>query len=324
MQREKNMKTLIVPCCGATYIDGVPNWLARHPNGKFLINECILDSLVLRPDRIIITISKAYNRAYNAQESLIKIFSIIHQNPEILILNDPTSGPAETIYQTLIKKNVNGNIIIKDSDVKLSITEITEPNFVVGIDLMCTDSFPDIRNKAFLKINESKIILDIIEKQINSSKVCFGMYGFSSSEDFLITYESLMDKNYGMNKLYVSNIIAYLIGAKDRVFYYSEAINFEDWGSPYSWGKLVAEYGTYFININLIPSKNDELLKLNMQGARLIFYTPLPSSKYTKLRKMLQKIGFFNFDILTNCQYGRRYLIDSSDDLSKVLLGGYK
>lgn len=302
-------------------IDGIPNWLAKHPNGKYLISECISDSQILDYERIVISILAEDNEKYHAKAALERIVAKIVPTPEIVVLEERTSGPAETVYQTIKKAGIAGSIVIRDSDVKLLVSTIAHANFIIGIDLMeCSSELPDIRSKAFLKVNENGIILDVIEKQVSSNKICYGMYGFSNCLDFVDAYEALCDFNYDMTQLFVSNIIAYLIGTKDQIFHYIQAQDYEDWDSRQSWNRLKRRFSTYFINLDAkgIEHNFPKLRILEDNGAQLVFYSALPHIQRERAELTLKQNGFAVPRVLMECNCGEYYLINAASQLEAV------
>lgn len=317
-------KTVIIPCCGNSFIEGEPIWLARHPNGQYLICQCIADTLVTKPDRIIITILRQHNEKYRAMERLKEILAQVDPAPDILILDNLTEGPAETVYKTIQSMDVHGSIVIRDSDVKLSIAAPEYEDFIAGVDVMDPQNvLPDIRKASFLSINENGVILDVMEKQISSSKICMGMYGFSQSEDFIRAYDELIEPNYEMHKLYVSNIITYLIGAKRKIFHYQPVIRYEDWGLPHIWRQLSARLGTYFVDFELINYEYAQLRQLEGMGAQIIFYTAAPKAAVIKMQERLEEYGFERAVILPQCQNGDMRVINSTDTLKDCLMRAY-
>ena len=228
------MSTLIIPCAGDAKLDGIPTCIARHPDGKYLFEKCITGVNLTTVDRIIFTISARDNVEYNI-ESKIKAAEL--GNVEVCVLDRKTRGPAETIYRTIKQMKVAGQFLIKDVDNSTSVPKLEQASFVAGLDVFDYD-IRNLKTKSFITVNEQNNILDIIEKQIKSNNICVGLYGFKSAEDFLNAYEALLDPNYGIEKLYVSHVITYLIGRYNRIFQYVKVENFESYGTQDEWDEL--------------------------------------------------------------------------------------
>lgn len=270
------MRTLIIPCAGRSTIDNVPKYLAMHPEGKYLFEKCIEGINSKKYTRIIYTILKQDAEVYMSEE-LIK--SKLSGYPvEVCVLDNFTSGPAETVYFTLMQMHVQGSFVVKDSDNYVQVNDYVYENFVAGLDLMKYEKdIYNIRNKSFIILNEQKQILDILEKQLRSDTICLGMYGFHSVEDYIFAYNRLNDKNYKIKKLYISHVISYLIGYSGKVFYYIPAVEYENWGNARDWNRVKRLYATYFINADGIEFDNidtqNALKILSENGAKMIFYT---------------------------------------------------
>lgn len=316
------MKTLIIPCCGLAMIANQPNYLAKHPNGRFLLQECVDDVRILAPDRLVIPVLREHDNTYSSAKFIQSILKDAQPTPEVVILKERTGGPAETVYHTIQAADIEGGIIIHDADVKLRIDAPPPADFVVGIDLMqCGAELLNIRNKAFLKINEDNIILDVIEKQIVSNHAAFGMYSFSKASDFVDAYTELTDVNYQIDKLYVSNIIAYLIGVQNKVFHYIQANSFEDWDDQHNWQRLKNRFGTLFVNADhLFPKYLDQLSLLVERGAQLIFYSSCHLSEAEALQAELSSARLGNYQLITDCQNGMKKLLTTPDDIEQQIL----
>ena len=211
-------------------LDGVPTCLARHHDGSYLFERCVAGMNLNGIDRIIITVLERDNSAFDIEH---KIYDspLAHKNKiEVCVLPEKTNGPAETVYRTIKLMNIDDRIIVKDVDNFVAVSAVEHPNFVVGVDIFDYD-VRNLKTKSFITINEQNNILDIIEKQIKSNYICVGLYGFQSAADFVKSCEALSDPNYGIEKLYVSHVITYLIGRYDRIFQYAKADQFESYGS---------------------------------------------------------------------------------------------
>ena len=179
------MKTLIIPCAGKKIVNNQPQYLATHPLGSMMLSVCFSG---IRPeafDRICVTILHEDNTVYNARKRIEDELGT--QFPiEVLELDKQTSGPAETVYETIKQKRVTGEFVVKDADNYVRIDELPAGNFIAGLDL---NTWPhdihNLRNKSFLILNEQKNILDVIEKQFRSDVICLGLYGFSSAERYI-------------------------------------------------------------------------------------------------------------------------------------------
>ncbi len=332
------MKTLIIPCAGRSMINGKPKWLLKHPDGKYLIRKCVCGIDLSIFYRIIITILNEDERKYNASEIIGSEYSDLN-NVEILILDKPTNGPAETIYRTIIEKDIVGKIAIKDSDVFVKVDNDKYDNFVAGLNLLdYDDELPNIRNKSFIIANEQNQILDIIEKQIKSDLVCLGYYGIRDANDFKYAYKALSDIDYSINCLYVSHIVAYLIGFHGLIFNYVKITDFENWETEKDWLSLNKKLGTYFIEFDKfitingklnkhvkdsgkISSEGMEMIsKLIMKGAQIVLFTSLNISDESLVLEIISKYKIEPLSIIYGCNYSSKKILSSLSDLKNEIL----
>jgi len=330
------MRTLIIPSAGRSMLMGMPKWLLRHPDGNHLIKKCVCGLDLSEFDRIIITILKEDEEKYNASSIIALEFSE-NKNIEIFILDKQTSGPAETVYKTIIEKSVEGKVVIKDSDVFTKIHDCKFDNFVAGLNLIeCDADLPNIRNKSFVIVNEQNQILDIIEKQIKSDLICLGLYGIREASDFIETYNALSDNDYGIQSLYVSHIIAYLIGMQGKIFNYVKVLEYENWETERDWENINRKFGTYFIDIDRLIDDIDSgcsnynermeiepiyslqmIEKLQMNGAKIVLFTSRSNNDYKKIMNMIGNYSITPLDIVYDCSYAHKRIISNKDELKK-------
>lgn len=171
------MSTLIVPSMGRKIINGIPQYLNRHPNGKLLIERSIGGVYSEEISRVLIVLKSQDEIEYHAKT---KILNEVTGYPlEIITLDAMTAGPAATVYQAIFSADISGPIVVKDSDNYLRTAERSKGNFVAGLDLNTWEGdIHNLRNKSFLIVNEQGNLLDIIEKQVRSDMICLGLYGF--------------------------------------------------------------------------------------------------------------------------------------------------
>lgn len=322
------MKTLIVPCLGRKIVNGIPQYLNRHPNGKLLIERSIEGVFTENYCRILIGLLAEDVTLYHADEIIgreIKKYPI-----EIVILEKMTTGPAETIYHVIKKMNITGSVVIKDSDNYLKTEQIQYENFVAGLDLNAWEKdIHNLRNKSFLIVNEQGNLLDIIEKRVRSDVICLGLYGFKKAEDFVKAYERLNDASYPIFRLYVSHVISYLIGYSGRVFHYIPSLEYENWGDERLWKDMQRDYALYFIDLdNILDStgtlsrqNREKLSVLQSRGASYIGYTVEDEAYKISALKVLQDAGLHFIKIIYGCPYSeQKEIIASASELERKVI----
>ena len=78
--------------------------------------------------------------------------------------------------------------------------------------------------------------------------------------------------------MYLSHIISYLIGYKQRVFHAAMVDKFEDWSTASAWQRVQKKYGIYFVDLSNISGDDGKwddkyiqaLKRLNKNEAEII------------------------------------------------------
>lgn len=312
---------LLIPCCGDLCYHELPAFLSFHPNGNILLKESFRGLNRDNFDRIIITILKEHAQKYNAR----KIIEENIEGVEILELEARTQGPANTIYETIKRCNIDGSIVVKDSDNYLMHAKETNSNYVAGVDIyQYNGEIRELKKKSFLSCNEQRHILDIKEKMIASNVVCLGEYGFANANDFVFAYENLKDSIYGLTHLYVSQIIAYLIGFKEQIFDYIPVSEFINWGNKQDLSELKHSNKTVYINYHTIvcadsSARITHLIDLMNNGVNLQFYVNDRAKTETEVRKELSSMGIYDCGIIFNDGLGAICLIDNATVFDRIL-----
>lgn len=323
------MSTLILPCVGRKFIDGMPQYIVRHPNGKLLLERSMEGIFAEAYEKILVVLLKEDVEKYNVK-TLIET-EIEDKYPiEIVELEGMTSGPAETVYQALKLKEIQGQVVVKDSDNFICIPEQMTANFVAGLDLNDWEKdIHNLRDKSFLILNEQKNVLDVIEKQIKSDVICLGLYGFKKAENFIRAYEKLNDESYPINRLYISHIISYLIGYSGKVFRYTSATEYENWGDGRLWKDMQRDYTLYFIDLDnilgqsgVLTQKHKEKLSiLQSRGASFIGYTTYDEGHETVTLQVLEEAGLKFLKVVYGCPFSEvKEIIDTDEVLERKVI----
>lgn len=309
---------IIVPCAGLStrFPNLRPKYLLTDYSGKLMIERALEN---LKYSKINIAILRAHNEQYGAEKKLRECFG---NNVKIAIIENPTSGPADTVYQTINKLNLNKNdsILIKDCDGFYN----TQPKFGNVIYVAKLSKHPKIRTasaKSYTITNEQNIVCSVIEKQIVSDNFCVGGYQFQTAESFLKSFESLSENI--TKEIFVSNIIDHLI-SKGNIFFESEVENFIDVGTAEDW----FDYNnkpTYFCDIDGTIIKNNfesyekyipiisniETLKKELsRGCKIIFCTSRNKKYLDVTRNMLDNLGFDECELIMEIHHTKRVLIN--------------
>lgn len=196
-----------------------PEYATRIPR-VFLIAEdgvmhCIraLKSLDLSKfHHIYITILRHLDEQYALTERLLLQFRINGiTNAEIVVLDEPTGSQPETIYQTILQKQIHGSLFIKDADCSF-FGEVATGNAIVVHPLEQLDRV-NPKNKSYVSVDDMYYITNIIEKRIVSHYFTAGGYSFAEAATYCQYYERLRHQR----GLYLSHII-YLMLLEGHTF----------------------------------------------------------------------------------------------------------
>jgi hypothetical protein len=325
------MTTLIIPCAGKSsrFPDMKPKWLLTHPKGNLMIFAGLEKFPVETFERIVVTIHQSHIIEYEADVLLKQAakFPI-----EICILEEWTSGPAETIVKTLNLMQISGPIVVKDSDNLVNFhsqdSEAQNNNFIVGVNIEHQNvSKPE--SKSFIVVNDQDLVVDVVEKKIISSQICAGVYGISSPVDFISSYNQCLEIMEGA-EIYISHVIGHLLKYSSVPFKFLPANDFEDWGTIDEWRKVQKTLASYFFdfdgvlveNSGLYGSRNwhsefqpieenvEKVRELSSRGAYIIITTSRDESFKNRIIDFLRESGISVHDVVTNLSHAPRFLVN--------------
>jgi len=242
----------------------------------------------------------------------------------IIILDEPTKGPADTVYQILKKANIrNTQILIKDCD------SFFDHNIIKG-NYVCVSRISDhsvlkkISSKSFVIANDQHIITDIIEKQVVSNTFCVGGYSFENSDNYIEAYEELQTQN----EVFVSDVISRCI-FNGHIFSENFIRNYTDVGTSSDWFEYNDKPvifcdidGTIIVSQTRVGKNNfqsepialqnnvNRLLELQNSGAQFIFTTARQIGYEKVTRELLNKLGFINYQLIMNLLNSKRIIIN--------------
>ena len=193
---------IIVPAAGRSsrFPNMKPKYLLYDYKHELMLTNAIKPYYGKHP--ITIGILREHEEQYNASDFIRHDLGSTDIN--IVILDEPTSGPAETVYEILKRSNIIADsILIKDCDSFFD-HEISYGNYVCVSKICEHEILKKLAAKSFVLCNDQGIITDIIEKKVVSDTFCVGGYKFESAFTFLAAFESLKRTT---NEIFVSNVI---------------------------------------------------------------------------------------------------------------------
>jgi hypothetical protein len=311
---------IIVPAAGLSsrFPNMRPKYTLTDYDGKLMLDSAIKP--FLNKNNIYVGILKEHDDKHNIVKLLEHEFG---QRINIIVLEEQTKGPADTVYQIIKKANIDTSveILIKDCD------SFFEHTYMAG-NYICVSKFSDnkiIRTpsaKSYIMTNENGVVQNIAEKQVISDKFCVGGYKFESAGLYCDAFESL---SKGNTEVFVSNIIQYCL-FKGNVFLENIVSNYIDVGTSEEWfayndksvifcdidGTLIKAQGKNNYQVKPVPLENNvkRIKKLIEEKNQIIFVTARPESAREATERMLDDLGFCGCQLLMGLKNCKRILIN--------------
>lgn len=318
---------VIVPCAGrSSRFPGTrPKYLLTLYNGQLMVEKAV-DPYVTTED-IHIVILKEHADHYDAFTALNLIYGD-RPNVNIHIIEEVTSGPAETVYHVAKQLKPNEPILIQDCDSFFN-GEVSSSNQVSVADLRKFKDVTNVAAKSYAVLNDQDMLTNIIEKSVSSNFICVGGYEFASASEYCINFEQLKEYAKGA-EIFVSHIIKNMLHSTTFNIHqvdefidcgtYTEFVNYNQ-SKPTIFCDLD---GTVFVNQShyfknnysnkpvIIPAAVDYLLNKQLQGSRIIFTTSRPEEYKDITLETLRECGFENISVLFNMPHAPRMVINDN------------
>ena len=313
---------VIVPAAGLStrFPDMKPKYLLYDYNGDMML-KCALQPFIEKGYRIHIGILKEHQDKYQVIEQ-IKHHSWC-ENINFVVLNEPTKGPADTVYQILIQAGIKVSpILIKDCDSFFD-HDITDGNYVCVSNISQHEILKKLASKSFTVANEQGIITDIVEKEVVSDTFCVGGYKFQYALDYIQAFENIKTDR----EVFVSDVIGMCL-SWSKVFTNKNVTNYVDVGTANDWfehndrpvifcdidGTIVIAQSRVELQANKpyiqLYYNVKRLLQLQEKGCQFIFTTARGKEFAENTKRMLYELGFRNFTYLDGLQNASRILIN--------------
>jgi len=318
---------VIVPAAGlSSRFPGMkPKYLLYDYKGELMLKNAINSYLKYDSVNITIGILREHDEQFEAQTFISKELPKVN----VIVLDERTRGPADTVYQIIKKANIkNDEFIIKDCDSFFD-HEYLFGNFICVSNISKHKVLKKLSSKSFVIANDQDIITNIIEKNVVSDTFCVGAYKFESVDLFINAFESL--KNI-KDEIYVSHVIQHCL-SNGHTFLKTEATNYVDVGTAEDWfeyndkpvifcdidGTIIhaqSKHGKKSYSESPIILKNNVelLLKYQNDGAQIIFTTARSEEAKDITQKMLDSLGFKHYNLIIGLNNTRRILINDYND----------
>jgi len=230
---------LIIPAAGLStrFPNMKPKYLLADDNGVLMIKRAVGD--LISKYRSHIAILKEHDEKYQAGKIIKDLFG---DQINIIIIDTPTRGPAETVYNVIKTAKINGSIFIRDCDNYWSVDTIHDENAVWTGQLSDNPFMTNVSAKSYVVKNDQNIITSIIEKQVISENFVAGGYQFIESQEFCNEFEYI--EKLTTNELFLSSVIDSML-SKGHIFLSRTVINFIDVGTLTDW----EEYNRHYVKV---------------------------------------------------------------------------
>ena len=219
--------SLIVPIAAdkPEYEHALPYVFQLSKDGICLCIKAIQGLDLAKFQNIFFVLLRKTDAKYNLSELLEMQFRKLGMTTaQVVLLDQPTSCEAETVYQCIKQCGTTGGIFVKDPDGYFC-CDFTDVN---GVAIYPLDKLDMVNphNKSYVALDDQFYITNTIEKKIISRYFNAGGYLFEDSKQFCKYYERL--RNLG--KLYMSHIV-YAMLLDNISFRPFEAEGYQDWGN---------------------------------------------------------------------------------------------
>jgi hypothetical protein len=309
---------IIVPAAGKStrYSSGKPKYLLYDYKGRLALDN------VIRPYYeagypVTVVILKEHNDNFRASDHIRKATS---DKVRIIVLDEPTFGPAETVYVGL--SHVKGPFMVKDCD-----NFFLHPRIPTDANLVYVSTLEKVNNptsKSFVLSNDKNLITSIVEKKVVSDLFACGGYGFSNVQEYETAFEEV--SKIASDEIFVSHVINYMIHSMGKVFTAEPVANLVDLGTQKEWDAWNYR-PTIFCDIDgtLVLSKDRLsydtpweahedtlalLLKKLDEGCQIVFTTARPENARQVTRQMLDDLGFKDCQLMMGLHNSKRILIN--------------
>jgi len=312
---------VVIPCAGRSsrFPNTRPKYLLTMHTGQLMIESAVEPYL---DQDIHIVILKEHNEKYQVSDVIKKLYGT-NSNIHLHILEEETTGPAETVYS--VSKNLPDNepLFIKDCD-SFFTGEFRKDNHICVVDLRKNLDITKVAAKSFAVTNNQMMITNVVEKQVVSNYICVGGYGFSSAKEYNDAFKNVDSAN----EIFVSHVIKYMLENKN--FVANEVTNYIDVGTykefvDYNQSKTTIFCdidGTVFYNQSRlfennysqaptpIPNSVKYLLQKQKDGCKIIFVTSRPSEFKIITENKLNECGFKNYQVIYDLPHAPRTIIN--------------
>lgn len=317
---------IIVPAAGLStrFPNTRPKFLLYDYKNTLMIRNAV-EQFIGTEHRITIGILKEHVEKHNAINHLEAAIPGVN----IVVLNEHTRGPADTVYQILNQlPDGDFEFLVKDCDSFFK-HEYQKGNYVCVSSIDKHDVLKKLYSKSFVQYNDQDIITNIIEKKVVSDTFCVGGYKFQSSHMFKDIFQKLSQQT---DEIFVSHIIQHCL--LNNVIFVNKAVSdYVDVGTAEDWfeynnkpvifcdidGTLIVAqsrfgHNSYDKDPVVLENNYKRIMDYYNKGCQIIFTTARPSQYDQHTRKMLEKLGFIDCKLVSGLLNSTRVLINDYNE----------
>ena len=315
---------VIIPAAGLStrFPNMRPKYTLTDYTGKMMVERSI--EPFIGKYRITIGILREHEQAYSVTRYLNSEFPEIN----IVILEERTKGPAETVYKIIKQSRIDlhSDILIKDCDSYFD-HDVAEGNYVCVSTIAEHEILKRLSSKSFIISNDQGIITNIIEKEVISNKFCVGGYKFESAKLFCDTFEKLENKDVG--EIFVSHIIEDCLN-NHKIFLEKRVKDYIDVGTADEWfafndkavlfcdidGTIIKAQPKGGYSEDPIPLEENvkRIQSLTAAGSKVIFTTARPKKYDYRTIEILNSLGFTDYELISGLPNTKRVLINDYNE----------
>jgi len=317
----RNEMNIIVPAAGmSSRFPGMrPKYLLYDYKHELMLMNAVKQ--FYGKYQITVGILKEHENAYRATKFIKHEFG---DNVDIVVLEEPTLGPADTVYQILKNRNITGEFLIKDCDSFFN-HDITDGNYICTSNIREHNVLKKLSSKSFVIYNEQDIITNIIEKNVVSDTFCVGAYKFQSVESYKDAF--LKVKQYS-KEIFVSDVITHLLN-NNEIFMRKAVRDYIDVGTAEDWfdynnknvifcdidGTILKSQPKFdYTKPQPLENNVDAILKEQEKGSQIIFVTARSYNIEKETRDILDTLGFRNYGLIMGLLNTKRLLINDYNE----------
>ena len=316
---------VIIPCAGRSsrYPGTRPKYLLTLYDGSLMF-ETAARPYIGKTD-VHFVILQEHEKKYNVKDTFSRVYGE-QAGVHVHVLEDETSGPAETVYTITKQLPPNESVFVKDCDSFFDAPMRTD-NHVCVADLRENLNVTKVAAKSFAVANNQNMLTGIVEKSVASNYICVGGYGFSSAGQYNGAFEKLQTMT---DEIFVSHVIQEILHTD--VFEILLVNNYIDVGTYQEFVEYNQSKPTIFCDLDgtvfynqsehfdnhhgnppkPIPNAVKYLLDKQANGCRLIFTTSRKRKFADVTVQALKECGFQEYDILFDMPHAPRMIINDN------------